>query len=211
MQVECIQLRSMSIAHMLTFGDRGTYPRRVRPLRIVSVLGCLLSVSVLVPEAAQARRFDSWSEATTTLAGSMTPWEPSQTLGLQMDPSGIDVFNCPLRQGKGKVAIRVAYASADGRRSFSILEQPNAVRCIRTSLRGYGKVGKVVNLGYVFDIYAKCGKPRCPARSVPKGAIVQSRPYPRIATPAKIRIRATGLTYEQVRSITSGLNLVAFN
>lgn len=205
MQVECRWLST------LAFWGPATYSDGVRTPRFAVILGCMLSVTVLVPESAQARRFDSWSEATTTLAGSMTPWEPHRTLGLQMDPSGIDVFGCPLRTGRGKVAIRVAYASVNGRRSFSILEQPNAVRCVRTSLRGYGKVGKVVNLGYVFDIYARCGKPRCPAKAVPKGAIVQSRPYARTASLATIRIRTTGLSYEEVRSITSGLNLVAFN
>jgi len=174
-------------------------------------MGCMLSLTVIVPETAQARRFDSWTEVTTSLAGSMTPWEPNRTLGMVMDPSGIDVFRCPIRQARDKVAIRVAYASADGRRSFSILERPNGVRCVKTTLRGYGKVGKVVNLGFTFDIYARCGKPRCPAKAVAKGAIVQSRPYPRSASLATIRIRAVGLSYEQVREITRGLNLVAFN
>jgi len=206
----CLHL-TRCLRRFLAFLRRQPYPQGVRPLRGLAILGCMLSVSVLIPEGAQARRFDTWSEATTTLAGSMTPWEPKRTLGMQMDPSGIDVFRCPLKAGRGRVAIRVAYASPNGRRSFSILEQPNAVRCVRTSLRGYGKVGKVVNLGYAFDIYARCGKPRCPAKAVTKGAIVQSRPYPKIASPATIRIRAIGLTYDEVREITSGLNLVAFN
>lgn len=181
----------------------------MRPVRFIAALGCMLSVTVLVPEAAQAKRFDSWGDVTTSLAGSMTPWEPNRTLGMEMDKTGIDMFACP--RHRGKFAIRVAYASANGQRSFSVLEQPNGTRCVKTSLRGYGKVGKVVNLGYAFDIYARCGKPKCPASSVRKGAIVQSRPYPKSASLATVRIRATGLTYDQLRWITSGLTLVAFN
>jgi len=193
----------------LTVAQPATYPACMRSTRVLAAASCMLSMTALVPEPAQAKSFDSWSEVTVSLRGSMTPWEPHRTLGLEMDKTGIDVFACPKKRGKS--AIRVAYASVSGQRSFSVLEQPNGTRCVKTSLRGYGKVGKVVNLGYVFDVYGKCGKPKCPASSVAKGAIVQSRPYPKSASLATVRIRATGLTYEELRWITSGLTLVAFN
>lgn len=198
-----------------THGSVATYARQVqRILRIRRRLGTALilavtSAAMLGAPPAQARTYDTWGEVTIRLAGTMTPWEPHRTLGLVMDEQGIDVFGC--RRHQGRYAVRVAYASANGRRAFSVLEQPNGIRCVRTTLKGYGRVGKVENLGFTFDIYAKCGKPRCPASSVAKGAIVQSRPYAKGVTAASVRIRATGLTYLQLRWITSGLTLAAFN
>lgn len=156
-----------------------------------------------------AKEVDSWSAVTTKLAGSMTPWEPHRTLGFVMDKSGIDMFAC--KRKKKAYVIRVAYASTNGRKSFSILEQPNGIACVKTTLRGYGKVGTVENLGYKFDVYAKCGRAKCKASSIPKGAIVQSRTFAKGVTVAQVRIRAKGLTYDQVRWITKGLTLVAFN
>lgn len=181
----------------------------VRRLVSAAIATVTIGAALLDAPAAQARTYDTWGAVTVRLAGSMTPWEPHRTLGLAMDQQGIDVFGC--RKHRGRFAIRVAYASPNGRRAFSVLEQPNGIRCVRTTLKGYGRVGKVENLGFVFDIYARCGKPRCPASSVPKGAIVQSRPYAKGVTAASVRIRTTGLTFAQVRWITSGLTLVAFN
>jgi len=182
---------------------------RIRWRVSTAIVTVAISTALLEAPPTQARTYDTWSAVTVRLAGSMTPWEPHRTVGLAMDPKGIDVFGC--RKHRGRYAIRVAYASTNGRRAFSVLEQPNGIRCVRTTLTGYGRVGKVENLGFVFDIYARCGKPRCPASSVPKGAIVQSRRYSPGVTAASVRIRATGLTYAQLRWITSGLTLVAFN
>lgn len=160
---------------------------------------------------ASARSYDSWSAVSDVLAGSQTPWEPRRTLGLPRDPKlGIDVTQCKGKGKKGSV-IRVRHASPKARRVFYIVEQPNGVTCVRTSNAGYGRVAAVRTHGFVFDIYARCGKPACSKSAVPKRGLVQIRPAGAGASVSNFRMATKGLTFDEVARIVEGLTLNAYN
>ena len=181
--------------------------------RIISIAAAAVISSVLFGPAtpASAKSYDTWSAVSAALGGSQTPWEPRRTLGLARDSElGIDVTRC---KGKGKKgsAIRVRYASPRARRMFYVVEQPNGVACVKTTMVGYGKVGMTTAHGFKFDIYARCGKVTCPKSSVPKRGMVQMRPAGPGATVSTVRMATKGLTYDEVTWITEGLTLNTFN
>ena len=179
--------------------------------RIIAIAVTAVISGVLLASAtpANAKSFDTWSAVSATLGGSQTPWEPRRTLGLARDPElGIDVTRC---KGKKGSAIRVRYASPKARRMFYVVEQPNGVACVKTTMAGYGKVGMVTAHGFKFDIYARCGKATCPKSSVPKRGMVQMRPAGPGATVSTVRMATKGLTYDEVAQVTEGLTLNTFN
>ena len=181
---------------------------RTLAISIAAVIGGFF----LAPaQPASARSYDSWSAVSNALSGSQTPWEPRLTLGLSRDPKlGIDISPCKGKGKKGSV-IRVRHASPKARRVFYIVEQPNGVPCVKTSNAGYGKVGSVRNHGFVFDIYAKCGKPTCPPSAITKRGLVQMRPAGAGASVTNFRMATKGLAYAEVTRIVEGLTLNAYN
>ena len=181
---------------------------RTIAIAVAAAIGCL----VVWPAApASARSYDSWSAVSRALSGSQTPWEPRLTLGLPRDPRlGIDVTQCKGKGKKGSV-IRVRHSSPKARRVFYIVEQPNGVTCVKTSNAGYGKVGAVRTHGFVFDIYAKCGKATCPKSAIPKRGLVQIRPAGAGASVSNFRMATKGLAYDEVTRIVEGLTLNAYN
>jgi hypothetical protein len=179
--------------------------------RIIAMAATAVISGVLFGPAApaSARSYDTWSAVSAALGGSQTPWEPRRTLGLTRDPKlGIDVTRC---KGKKGSAIRVRYASPKARRMFYTVQQPNGVACVKTTMAGYGKVGMVKAHGFVFDIYARCGKTTCPKSSVAKRGMVQMRPAGPGATVSTVRIATKGLSYDEVMWVTEGLTLNTFN
>lgn len=179
--------------------------------RIMAIAGLAVFGGVLLGPAdpASARTYDTWTAVSAALGGSQTPWEPRRTLGLARDPRlGIDVTRCKAKKGS---AIRVRYASPRARRMFYVVQQPNGVACVKTTMSGYGRVGRVRAHGFVFDIYGRCGKATCPKSSVPRRGMVQMRPAGPGATVSTVRIATRGLTYDEVTWITEGLTLNAFN
>ena len=179
--------------------------------RIIAIATTAVISGVLFGPATptSAKSYDTWSAVSAALVGSQTPWEPRRTLGLARDPElGIDVTRC---KGKKVSAIRVRYASPRARRMFYVVQQPNGVACVKTTMAGYGKVGMVTAHGFKFDIYARCGKATCPKSSVPKRGMVQMRPARPGATISTVRMATKGLTYDEVTWITEGLTLNTFN
>ena len=179
--------------------------------KIIAIAATAVISGVLFGPAtpASAKSYDTWGAVSAALGGSQTPWEPRRTLGLARDPElGIDVTRC---KGKKGSAIRVRYASPKARRMFYVVEQPNGVACVKTTMAGYGKVGMVTAHGFKFDIYARCGKATCPKSRVPMLGMVQLRPAGPGATVSTVRMATKGLTYDEVMRVTEGLTLNTFN
>lgn len=181
----------------------------MRSLRSLAATAILGAVVLSVAEPATARTYDNWDSVTTRLSGVQTPWEPDRDLGLTLDRTQrIDVAKCPRSSG---VAIRTKHSSPSGKRAFWVLQQPNRVTCVKVNNRGFGRVATIRHLGYTFDVYARCGRSRCPKSSLPKGGLVRSRAFPKGATLSSVRIATKGLTFAQVAWITNGLTPASFN